>query len=187
MLVIDFPVLPDEFQIFSPINTLNLRNQSVEAIFRDLGNEKLTLQQKNFLVAQCLDELNDLPDIKFGDSGNQLKRRYNIPIGTVNFWISAYKAKRNCHDKVGRPPALDEIAIKAAIAEIAAGSASKKGVRKSKKRLLTANEVGAVFSKQARLTSERAGKDIDVEDEQLVLCPNTIKRLVKVLNLMLQY
>ena len=170
MLLIDFPILPDEFQIFSPVNALNLRNQSIEAIFRDLRKEKLTLKQKNFLVAQCLDEPNDLPDIRFGDSGNQIKRRYNIPLGTVNFWISAHKAKRICHDNTGRPPSLDEIAIKAAIAEIAAGSASKKGGRNSKKRLLTVDEVGAVFSKQARLTSELVGKDIAVEAKTIKRC-----------------
>ena len=54
---------------------------------------------------------------------------------------------------------------------------------KEKRRLLSNEDVNSANSaicKQVRLTSERAGKVIDVDDEQIVVSASTIKRILQV-------
>ena len=91
VLVADFPSLPDDLSIFGPANFRAFRN---EAVFRNLKGVRLTISQCDFFSVQCLGlhEENNFTDIKLGVSGNELKRRYKIPIGTANFWIAKFKS-----------------------------------------------------------------------------------------------
>ena len=183
VLVAEFPNLPDHLSIFGPTNFRANRNQ---AEFQNLKGVTLTISQCDYFSIQCLGlhEENNFDDIKFGISGNELKRRYNIPIGTANFWIAKFKSTNKSEivrkQGRGRPTALDSVGIAAACAEIQLGTAEKKGGKTNKRRLMDLTEVSACLSKHARITSRRAGHDVDVEDDQIILSPKTIKRIMKV-------
>jgi hypothetical protein len=89
MRVDEFPILIGELAIF---NVNNPKNRRGDATFSFLQGTTFTAAQKNFLAAQCTGNIGDLPDIRFGDTGNQLKTRYGLPFGTVNRWISHFKS-----------------------------------------------------------------------------------------------
>ena len=180
MRVDEFPVLIGELAIF---NVNNPKNRRGDATFQCLQGNSFTAAQKNFLAAQCIGEIGDLPDICLGDSGNQLKRRYGLPFGTVNKWISNFKSPTaaNIDGKCGRPLSLDQQGLLDLHKEVSQGVAVKgKGSKKNKKALFTGPELHACINKHYRMTLKRKGQHVHSDDEDIVLCHKTIKKLKKV-------
>jgi hypothetical protein len=179
--VSDFPVLPLELAVFGPSNSML---SDSEAVFTPLNADNMTVAQKNFLAAQCTGQIQDGGiDIRFGDAGNQMKRRYGLPKSTVDRWIKNLKQGKPNYDSRGRPEALDEQGKRDFLAEVAAGTdvVTGKGKRKTMtKACMIGPEITAAANKHARLTKERAGLIIDVTDEDIILHDDTIDKLKKV-------
>jgi len=180
MRVDEFPILIGELAIF---NVNNPKNRRGDATFSFLQGTTFTAAQKNFLAAQCTGNIGDLPDIRFGDTGNQLKTRYGLPFGTVNRWISHFKSPtaENIDGRGGRTLSLDEQGLRDLHKEVNEGKSLKgKGSKKHKKSLFTHLEVNACINKQYRLTLQRKFQEVYSDDDEKVLSRNTLKKLKKV-------
>ena len=132
-----FPQLPLQLAVFGPANHML---QDSEAVFTPLKADSMTVAQKNFLAAQCTDEfkVGDI-DIRLGDSGRQLIRRYGLPVGTVGRWTSNLKKGKPNYDSRGRPEALDEQGKSDFLAEVALGKeiVTGKGNRRDHKDIVS--------------------------------------------------
>ena len=177
----DFPALHPLMSIFCPANSRGIaRFQSLKAV-------KLTGEQKDFFASQCCDEIGDNPDIKIPSfiSSRDLKKRYEIPEGTANGWIKNFKNKIRNPDGMGAPKVLDKTAIKDHFDALKEGKAvyTKRGVLKSKKALFTNHEVKQSLQFQHRMTLQRRGIVIDVDDEDdqhHIKSATTIRKMQKV-------
>jgi hypothetical protein len=179
--VSEFPVLPAELAVFRPSNLI-LRDS--EAVFVPLHAASMTVAQKNFFAAQCIGEFKEGDiNIRLGDSGNELMRRYSLPKGTVGDWKKNVKDGKPNYDTRGRPEALDEQGKMDFLAEVAAGTVVVTGTgqkKRSAKALMIGSEIAQCASKHARFTQARAGKIVDVEDMEVVLHEDTIEKIKKV-------
>ena len=175
--VSDFPQLPLSLSLFEPCNPRARRN---EAEFRSLANVKLTLLQQNFIAGQCIGELGDYPDIRFGASGNAMKNRYRLSSGTVNGWISNLKNNRVSQVKVGRPNALDAQGKQEFIMEVSRGKENVDGKGKVTKVRFDRQEITECVNRKSRETKKRSGHLIDTENDEIVLSEKTIYAIIKV-------
>ena len=182
MLVSEFPPLPSGLAIFSPSN----RSPRVAAEFWDLKGTKFTSDQQNFISAQLAKQLGDLPDIRFGDSGNKLLKRYNIPEGTALGWAKRFKSPHSINrgSAGGRPHSVDAVGILAMVAAVKAGKAAaaaagKKVKKGAAKQLFTEKDLVQIAVQQSVLSRIRAGARLDLDSDRNVLHPSTIKSLKK--------
>lgn len=178
MLVRDLPVIPEKFAIFAPSNPLS-RNH--EARFNSLEGVDLTGAQKDFIAGQCLGNIGDEVDIRFGESGRAIKRRYSLTEGTVNVWIKNVRNGVKNADRRGPPNALDEQGLFDFHTEVKAGKTVAGKGRKHTKALFTHEEVSVTMSKHARLTKVRRGhENVDVDEGTVALSRKTVEKIKKV-------
>jgi transposase len=178
MLVSEFPVLPGNLAIFMP--TKPILGRSV-AKFRDLRETKLSVEQKEFLARQCTGDLDGNVDIRFGDSGRDIKRRYKIPSSTVNRWIKNLRSPNAInHERRGRPDSLDAQGKAEYLKEVSEGKPLKGKGGKVKKVLFTHNEIVACLNKHAQASRKRRGHDVNEFNEDEYLHEDTVKKLKKV-------
>jgi hypothetical protein len=118
MFVENFPHLPPDLAIFGPSNP---RSKYNEAQFQNLKSWNFTAKQKNFFAGQCINQISEGdPNIRLGDSGRQLKARYNLAHSTVNRWITNLRSssKINHGGYAGRPLSIDQQGLMECHAEI---------------------------------------------------------------------
>ena len=177
MLVSEFPILPCYLDLFCPLNRdYSLRANPV-AVFRDLKGITLTVQQKDFFARQCTHTFGEFPDITFGEGQNDMKRRYNIPFGTANLWISNFKYSTN-QSRSGQPLAMDDQGFRDFMVEVSQGKPLSKGKRNNSSVKFTKDEITDCLNKHARATKRRRGHE-DL-DEEYSLDQRTLNKLKKV-------
>jgi hypothetical protein len=175
-----FPTLPAQYAVFNLVNIgITLRYDPI-AIFPDLSGKSFSGDEKEFFVRQCLREFGEpgeFLDITFGATGRHMKRRYNIASGTVNGWVGKYRKSANQYSKAGHPGSIDPQGIRDFVRDVYEGKKVTVGRSKPKVVKLTRVEVEQCLNKHALETKRRRGHEVD---DDVVLCPNTIKKLKKV-------